>query len=225
MKKDKLILLAAAAVVLAGCGNPGGGFSMQQLLDKVNGADDGELVKQMFQSPDPDLRREAIEQLSHKKHYLQGRFLDGYAALAEDPVPTVRSAAVRALGRAGNPEYFKTLVEALGDEDAMVRWDAAVALDSVITPQATQPLAGAALNDPSADVRSSAARALRHYRRADVLETLLLCLEDPQFAVRFRASESLAELTGEKGGTDPRQWRRILSGKPNLFGPTPPAKS
>ncbi len=222
--KPLRVLLALTAAGLSGCGQGKRNFTMKALLAKVRGPDERKLVVQMFESEDPDLRREAIEQLSRKDRFLRGKFLEGYAVLAGDPAPTVRSAAVRALGKGGDPKYFKQLAATLNDENAMVRWDAAVALDSVITTQAVLPLAQAALNDQNVDVRGASVRALRHYRRGDVLETLLRCMEDPQFAVRFRAGESLAELTGETGGTDPDLWRAILSKRPDLFAAPKPKR-
>ena len=182
------------------------------------------LVVQMFESEDPDLRRDAIERLSKKDWGRKGAYLKAYAILTEDPAATVRSAAVRALGRGGDAKYAKEIIAALSDREASVRWDAAVALDSISAPEAVGPLSVRATRDVSSDVRAASARALRQYRKQDVLETLLRCLDDPKLAVRRRAAESLTELTGEDAGTDARAWRRVLNDKSDPFATTAPAK-
>lgn len=219
MKRLVLAFVVVAAAALTGCQRTKRGFSVQELVAKIRGPDERRLVAQMFESDDPDLRRSAVERLSREKKCRREPYLKGYAVAAADPDPTVRSAAVRALGLGGDAKYLDNLIAALNDRDATVRWDAAVALDSVTGDKAVRPLAQAALNDGSVDVRSAAAWALRHYKRGDVVETLLQCLADADFSVRFKASESLTELTGRQGGTDPAGWREALADRDDMFAP------
>ncbi len=193
-------------------------------MRKMFGPSPKQLVVQMFESEDPDLRRDAIERLSKKDWGRRGAYLKAYAIMTTDSASTVRSAAVRALGRSGNAEYAKEVIAALSDREPSVRTDAAVALDSIFAPEAVGPLSLRANSDVSPDVRVASARALRHYRQQDVLETLLRCLDDPKLAVRCRAAGSLTELTGENAGTDARAWRRILTEKTDPFATTTPAK-
>lgn len=193
-------------------------------MRKMFGPSPNQLVVQMFESEDPDLRRDAIERLSKKDRGLRGPFPKAYAIMTTDSAATVRSAAVRALGRVGDAKYAKEVIVALSDSEASVRTDAAVALDSIPAPEVVGPLSLRANSDESPDVRIASARALRHYPRPDVLETLLRCLDDPKLAVRCRAAGSLTELTGESAGTDARAWRRILDGKTDPFATTAPAK-
>jgi len=220
--RNILVLVIAAAC--GGCAQQSKNTGIDNVVKKMFGPSPKVLVKQMFESDDPDLRRDAIERLSEKDWGRRGSYLKAYAILTEDPAATVRSAAVRALGRSGNAEYAKEVIAALSDRKASVRTDAAVALDSIFAPDAIEPLSARATSDVSPDVRVAAAQALRQYRRADVLETLLRCLDDPKLAVRSRAAESLTELTGENAGTDARAWRRILDGKTDPFTTTAPAK-
>lgn len=217
MKRMRLLLFAAI-VAAGGCGDgEGGKIPFAQAMAELSGRSPGALVRQMFESPDPDLRRSAIEELSRKDRGRRGPYLKAYAAMAADPAPTVRSAAVRALGRAGDSRYARTVADALKDGEETVRWDAAVALDSLADDQTVRPLAESATTDTSVDVRAAAAKALRHYPRKDVLDTLLRCLEDEAFCVRFQAAGALSELTGEAGGTDADRWREILAAKPDPF--------
>ena len=186
------------------------------MVRAVLGPSPAELAKQLGDD-DPDLRREAIEKLARKKWGRREPYLKLYAAFTLDESPTVRSAAVRALGRSGATQYAKDVALALKDRESTVRWDAAVALDSLADDGVVGPLSRSAAADSATEVRVAAAAALRHYRRRDVLETLLERLDDPEFAVRFQAGESLEHLTGEEGGTDPAAWRRILAAKPDPF--------
>ena len=217
-----MALVAILVALAAGCSPAGAGRS--GLARKVFGPSPKQLVVQMFESEDPDLRRDAIERLSKKDWGRRGAYLKAYGIMTTDSAATVRSAAVRALGRSGDAKYAKEVIAALSDREASVRWDAAVALDSIFTPEAVGPLSLRANSDVSSDVRVASVRALRQYRRQDVLETLLRCLDDPKLAVRCQASESLTELTGDDAGTDARAWRGILAGKTDPFATTAPAK-
>ena len=218
MKLLRFAMLLVVAVACAGCAGDSKKTSAQGAAGGLFGPSPKQLVRQMFESPDPDLRRSAIEKLSRKKRGRREPYLKAYAAMVDDPAATVRSAAVRALGRSGDSRFVKPVVAALKDSDKTVRWDAAVALDSLADDQAILPLSDRAVGDAHVDVRAAAAKALRHYRRREVLDTLLKCLEDPAFGVRFQAAEALRELTGESRGTESQQWRKILAARPDPFG-------
>jgi hypothetical protein len=128
--------------------------------------------------------------------------------------PTVRCVAVSALGRAGNAKYIATVLACLEDDNATLRWDSAIALDNVIGPQAIQPLVDHALRDPSMDVRSACAKALRHYKQQPVAEALCRILNDQEFSVRFQAHASLVEVTGRDMEYDVDAWRTTLAHNP-----------
>ena len=214
-------LLAALVLAPAGCTMDSENPAMRRIFGPAPKA----LVRQMFESPDPDLRREAIDKLSAKDYGQREPYLKGYAALATDPAPTVRSSAVRALGRGKDPGYVNVVLEALKDANTGVRWDAAAALDLILDPKAVEPLARTAANDDSVDVRIAATRALRHYRTREAAGALLHCLEDADFSVRFQAAESLKELTGESIPPDHRAWRDNLVARGYSLAPAPPRRS
>jgi len=217
MKLIRCAVLIAVAAAAAGCRSGSPGTSSDPRMIGLFGHSPKRLVAQMFESPDPDLRRQAIEELSDEGWGRRGAYLKAYALMTTDPAATVRSAACRALGRAGNPAHIEAVIAALKDEDQTVRWDAAVALDSLIDEQAIEPLSDAAGSDSAVDVRAAAAWALRHYRRREVLETLIGCLSDSHFRVRYRAAEALKELTGRDAGTDPGPWRELLTSATDPF--------
>ena len=177
-----------------------------------------------LESEDPDLRRQAIEALSGKDWGRREPYLKLYAAFTQDMDPTVRSAAVRAIGRAVGIAYIQAVIDRLNDREVRVRRDAAAALDVMVAPIAVGPLSRCATDDTSAQVRTAAARALRRYPQADVLEVLLACLDDDDFSVRFQACESLCELTGEHAGPDIREWQKALAEKKDLFAHPPKPK-
>ncbi len=217
MKIFRYIPVVLAAAAAAGCQPATKDAPNNSIVKKMFGPSPTELVRQMFESEDPDIRRSAIEKLSKHDWGRRGSYLKAYAILTADPAATVRSAAVRALGRGGDAKYAGEIISALSDSEPSVRWDAAVALDSISAPEAVEPLSVRATSDISPDVRVAAVRALRQYRRANVLETLLRCLDDPKLVVRIRAAESLTELTGENAGTNARDWRRTIAGKKDPF--------
>lgn len=218
MSHRTFALILIPALIAAGCGEDSGQLKLQRLLEDSMGPSPKDLVNQLG-SEDPDLRRDAIERLSREDWGREGPFPKTYAAFAQDEDHTVRSAALRALARCGTSEYIKDVIDALEDREPSVRWDAAAALDSLFHADAIAPLSRSATSDRSSQVRVAAARALRHYHRADVLEMLLLCLNDRDLAVRHQAGESLSELTGEDAGTDPLAWVRVLSAKADPFEP------
>ena len=180
---------------------------------------------------DADLRREAVNKMARRYWGHDKAALEGYARLAatrefedgrlEDA--TVRCAALRALGGAGDKavEHVDEIVIALLDpSDVNVRWDAAAALDKVVTPAAVEYLAGRARKDPSPDVRCASVRALRHYRTTRVAGVLIQCMDDGDYAVRKRAHESLVEIAGKDLGDSPADWVELIGKIP----PPPPQR-
>jgi HEAT repeat protein len=115
------------------------------------------LHKLLLKSPNPKMRRKAVEKLSGSSRPSDTELL--FARL-NDESPQVRCAAVRALARAKTPENLRSLVAALQDEIYEVREASARALGTLGDVSSTRPLAGC-LRDPDAAVRTAAAGALR----------------------------------------------------------------
>jgi len=200
-----LFVLACVPLLAAGC-NISSDFWPLNMLFPPPGET---LVVMAFDPNDPDRRREGINKLSEQSWGLRDPHLKGYALLLRaDEDPSVRSAAARALGKAGDARYLPDLVRALERtaQPAEVRWDVAVALDHVIGDEAVAPLRRHATDDPAVDVRISCVRALRHYRAPEVVRALVACLSDPAFSVRHEAHAVLVALTGEDPGYEPEDW-------------------
>jgi HEAT repeat protein len=231
-RRRKAIPLRACivlALAVCGCGDALTGledfqrrWTLQNLLKKLRGRTPRENVALAFDPNDPDLQRDAILALSKKDWGLKEPYLKGYAAiLRTDEDPLVRSAAVRALGKAGDPKYMEDVARTLFDRVPFVRQDAAAALDDLVGDVAVEPLRNRAVNDTDQDVRANCARALRHYRRNDAVQTLVQCLSDKAFAVRYQAHASLAAIAGKDLGYEPQDWAGLaLEGLP----PATPAK-
>lgn len=191
----------------------------------------------------PDVRREAIVSLARhpqRHHPLVWRTLDVVARSDESAM--VRCAALRTLARLKEPHGAATAVAVLqstppaADSDAqVVRWDALELLrmlsESGRIAEPDRDVVAHALIEALRDSRTqqermSAARALRHYRRPEVLAALVDALRLPDFGVQYEAEASLIALTGHTHGYDADAWERWLGQTEDPFahaGRTPPS--
>jgi hypothetical protein len=210
-------LVVLLAALLPGCskgGGEGGGTSLNSMVQKLSGPSPGQLAAWAFDPNDPDRRRQGIVGLSSKDWGLKEPYLKGYAALLKtDRDPLVRAAAVRALGRAQDANYAPDVTRALLDADATVRQDAAIAADKVYDGSSAAVLRNRAISDVDQDVRANSCRALRHHRDMAVVRTLVECLSDKAFSVRYQAHESLVEVVGKDLGYDGQEWADVAGAR------------
>jgi len=167
---------------------------------------------------DPDVRREAILALSSHEWGLTETYLNGYDVIlrAEMRKPRERrdtalmSATIGALGRGKNPKYIPILVLVLKLAfSPQVRWDAAIAMDTVVGDEAIAQLCESSNpeTEDSVDARAACCRALRHYRRQDVVDTLINRLASTEeFSVRYQAHQTLVGLCGCDFGPGYTDW-------------------
>jgi hypothetical protein len=217
----KTCLLTAVILSTSGCGGKleDVGYKVKSFFGMVSGPSPKALTRNAFDDTvDPDLRREAVISLSSHDWGLTETYLDGYDVIlrAEMRKPreqrdlALMSATIGALGRGRNPKYIPILALSLKLAfSSQVRWDSAVALDSVVGDKAIPQLL-ASLNpdtEDSADVRAACCRALRHYRRQNIVDTLVNSLASSEdFTVRYRAHATLVELCGRDYGPDYTDW-------------------
>ncbi|WP_344879809.1 HEAT repeat domain-containing protein [Allokutzneria multivorans] len=112
-------------------------------------------------------------------------YLPGY-----DPDPRVRRAIVWVIGQRADPAHMWALINAIKDEDEVVRSRAAAALGR-ITHAKTLPLLTEALHDPRPRVRANAATALGRTAPAGLRSLLADSLVDSHPAVRSAAAAAL----------------------------------
>jgi len=212
MDREKAFIVGVAvwAIWLGGCSGQGE-FRIEEAIRRLAGPAPAEQVSMAADPDDPDRRREGVLMLSRHEWGRREKYTEFYALLARrDEDATVRRAALYALGESGNPKYTAEIVDALSDSSPAVRMEAAAILDRRPAGSAVARLCRLAVADESEDVRIGCAKALRHYRRKEVVATLVRCLSDPSFGVRFQARRSLVELTGQDHGYEAADWASLL---------------
>ena len=217
----KTCLFGVVFLLLCGCGGKveDAGFKVKGFFGMFTDPPPKVLAHYAFDAKvDPDLRRKAIISLSRHEWGLEETYLNGYEVVLQMEMQkpanrrdtALMSAAIGALGKGKNPKYIPTLVLALKlASSQQVRWDAAVALDSVVGEKAISQLCQS--SDPgeedSVDVRVACCRAMRHYRRQDVIDTLISRLSsEEEFSVRYCAHQTLVKLCGHDFGPDYTDW-------------------
>ncbi len=223
------VVASCACAVVSGCGHP----NLWDWAKDYVGERPKALSDRAFLHTSADQRREGIVEMSHRWWGMDETPVRGYALIAgaSNESPTVRCVALRALARAGDDAvpYADQIVAALSARSAHVRWDAALALDSVVTDKALVALASRTgwdperrRGDPSPDVRLACARALRRHRRTDVVAVLATTLDrDRDYAVRREAHASLVHLVGVDRGWNESDWQADTETLP----PLPPRRS
>ena len=101
--------------------------------------------------------------------------------------------AVGALGRLG-PEALPKIAKAMGDKRPRVREKSATAYAQVARHDQAAPLAKLAREDRSANVRAAAVAGLGRVCAFDEMETILVAMDDPDIAVRRRASKAATRI-------------------------------
>ena len=208
-----LFLLAAVYVNISGCRTVTGEPSFLVTVPTPEQA-----LQWAKDKYDPDRRREALKWLMHADWADTEVYRDIYKTLAEDEDPTVRTAAMRALGRHGRPEDVTVVLKRLAEDDSeMVRREAALTLQRIHNDDAIEPLLKAMSEDPSAPVRAAAAAALGQYPRNNVLEALIVALDDENLEVSEGARRSLTYLTGKNFRYNTVAWLAWLKQADNPF--------
>jgi HEAT repeat protein len=104
-----------------------------------------------------------------------------------------RLRAVQKLRQRGGVEGLSLFVTAIGDDDALVRAEAAAALGELEEPDAVTPLIRA-LHDPASEVQEAAAQALKRIGDTSATNALLDALRRGAPGVRWRAAQTLQAL-------------------------------
>ena len=217
-------VMAVVAIAAGGCAvrdESGGEGLLSPLASAVSGwggMSPEEAAAAAFDADDADRRRTGIAALAAADFGGEPPYLKLYrmtlgspdgrprTGAKPDPDPTVRAAAVSALGRHGTPADVTLIAPRLSDEGELVRWEAARALQRLHHDDAATPLMERVQQDPDADVRTAAADALGQYAQPAVFDVLVAALDDPSFGVALAARRSLQTLTGQRLGDEPKAW-------------------
>ncbi|MEW6359594.1 MAG: HEAT repeat domain-containing protein [Planctomycetota bacterium] len=108
----------------------------------------------------------------------------------------VRESAAASLGKLGDPRAVKTLIPVLRDKDERARWFAALALGQLKAAEAVVPLGNVLSQDPSANVRLSAATSLGMIGNREAEPSLTVALDDKDPKVAAQAAEALLIVAG-----------------------------
>jgi hypothetical protein len=170
-------------------------------------------ARKMADTTSADKRVEGTLRLVDFEFARRGIYLSGYAYEARATEDfTVRAAGLRALNRCRAQGYTSLFLEALNDDQPVVRLEAADALGNI--PDATAvPLLEIHMGDaePSEDVRIASVEALRNYPTSEVEHALVGELEDHDFGVAWQARQSLELMTGQDFRYDPKAWLNYLA--------------
>lgn len=161
-------------------------------------------------SHDADLRREGVLMLGKGAPATWDVTLEILALMSKgDTEPQVRAAAV---GVHAGLDPKKTLSDVLSraarDRSPLVRRECIGALRDRTDEKSLDVLLDRLEKDPEASLRAEAAVALANYRYRKAVLALAAALDDDEFAVLYRARQSLGTLTGNDFGYDRIEWEK-----------------
>lgn len=197
-------LMAASAILLAGCAQPRVDRATSNRVDLRRRAMEC-LKAAVAYRYNPVVRVEAVEALKGVQN------ADGLpwirSALLDDH-PAVRFAACVAVGEVGDAGAEAGVAKCLKDADAAVRVAALFARHRLGHTERTGDLAGYLLNDPDATVRRNAALVLGLLGERGAVKILAKGMKDADAGVRDHALEAMARL----GNREARQELTFMTG-------------
>ena len=126
-----------------------------------------------------------------------------FSTLADDPDPSVRSAAAEVLACRSSTSVLNALLAALGDASVDVRGNVVLALGGYGADAAVTALKDRMHRDPSPEVRRHAVLALerlmRHSQGENSIDDLILALKDESEDVRGAIVRALGEYPAVEG--------------------------
>jgi hypothetical protein len=216
-----LALLGLAGMLLGalgGCQSPAGGAAATRedtsVLEIFAPPSPAEAAAMAADAYDADDRQRGILLLSNAPWGGAEAYVELYRLglrdelAADDPDDNVRIASIRALSRLGEASDAARIAPMLDDDNWLVRWEAARALQRLHDPAVVGDVVSRVDADvePEPEVRAAAAEALGQYAEARVLDALLLALDDRDLIVNAAARRSLRTLTGQRLGFEPAAW-------------------
>lgn len=209
-------MLVPTVFALAGCqGGSGVQFGEDSVVNRLfneTRANPAELARDPY---DPDARYRGTVRLGVELLVADDRILDIFRANLTDEYASVRAAAARGLATHGVAADGALLAAALHDPEAVVRRSAALGLQRIHEPGATERLLQLIVPtiEPDQNVRVEAALALGQYPQSDVVTGLVASLRsdtEQSLAVHVAVGRSLELLTGQDHGLDFLAWQRWI---------------
>jgi hypothetical protein len=175
-----------------------------------------EAARMMIDPYNADNRREGTVLIANSPFGGVDVYVRAYRdRLIDEPDPTVRAVAIRALARHGTPDDAVLIARELRHENDQVRREAALGLQRLHNPAVVPDLLAALRNaEERADVRAAAAEALGQYPQDRVFQGLIGAMDARELSVNLAAERSLATITGEALGQDAREWFRWYASSP-----------
>jgi len=208
-----MLFLLPAVLFLAGCqGGSGVSFGEDSIITRLLNqpqANPAELARDPY---DPDARYRGTVRLTLELLEPDDRILDIFRDNLNDEYASVRAAAARGLATHGVAADGALLASALDDPEPLVRRTAALGLQRIHEPSATDRLLDLIdpVREPDQNVRVEAALALGQYPKSDVVVGLVKSLRsdtEQSLAVHAAVARSLRLLTGQDYGLDFLAWQ------------------
>lgn len=133
-------------------------------------------------------------------------------AMTQDPSPVVRATCARCLARLATDDAETALLEALADDDGLVRWEAVAGLGLIAATGTWETVAKHLLEDDSPDVRRECAKVLSRFQSVGAVSALISALEDREPSVRLHAEIALTRITCRDFGPRAEDWQRWAKG-------------
>lgn len=175
-------------------------------------------LRQARENQDPNVRYQAYARLGWQKSYdTEEQKLEAVRVLSaalegeKEPVAT-RAIICRSLGQLGLRQARPALLQAVDDDESVVREEACRALGQVGRPEDATALARIMTVDTSGDCRIAAIEGLAALKAPDPrIEALLVeGMEHRDPGIRLASVRALQAITGQDLGVDPGPWRKYV---------------
>lgn len=213
-------LVAVVVSAVGGCHPP----RYQKNAWLVTEGDAARYLSDAVDQPNPDHRRDAIQQLARTRFAEHDSAVDACLLIARrDPSEGVRCAAIALVARSRRDDAGAALVDIVGGAAASgtsaCGRDGLAALNGLLprvregrlSPEQVDWLTKAAIRlmgpDESRDVRIASAMILGEIPRRESVTALIGSVRDADYGIAYQAERSLMRLTGVTQGHDPQAWQ------------------
>jgi len=141
---------------------------------------------------------EIISQQSVDSQVMKSQAIESLARALRDSEPTVRTEALKSLGKARGEQACRLALSALKDEDCSVRLTAVTTLGEISNVAALDPLVEVMFGQDEEEIRAWAAWSLGELGDARAVDHLMKAYKTCHMEVMKKAKASLEEIFGVK---------------------------